>query len=132
MESIFRCVVVGSSYLGFTTLMAELNPHPALKAAAPQSPMVDTWKGDDDFHNGAFRTGTIDYVLEMSTGKAEGGAEIPHGAGDQYTQWLEAGSVADYARRWGVDRYPSMQKIMQHPAYTDYWSLQAVNKRMEA
>src|SRR3569623_465699 len=84
-ESNGRVGVVGSSYLGFTTLMSEINPHPALKAAAPQSPMVDTWKGDDDFHNGAFRTGTIDYVLEMSTGKAEGGAEIPHGVGDQYS-----------------------------------------------
>ncbi len=54
--------VIGSSYLGFTTLMAEINPHPALKAAMPQSPMVDTWIGDDDFHNGAFRNPTLDYV----------------------------------------------------------------------
>ena len=46
--------VIGSSYLGFTTLMAEINPHPAVKAVAPQSPMVDTWMGDDDFHNGAY------------------------------------------------------------------------------
>jgi putative CocE/NonD family hydrolase len=124
--------VVGSSYLGFTTLMAEINPHPALKAAAPQSPMVDTWKGDDDFHNGAFRTGTMDYVVEMSTGKAEAGAAIPHGVGDDYTRMLEAGSVADYARKWGIDQYPSMQKIMQNPAYTDFWSLQAVDKWMGA
>ena len=46
-ESNGKVGVVGSSYLGFTTLMAEINPHPALKAAAPQSPMVDTWIGDD-------------------------------------------------------------------------------------
>ena len=49
-ESNGKVGVVGSSYLGFTTLMAEINPHPALKAAVPQSPMVDTWIGDDDFH----------------------------------------------------------------------------------
>ncbi|MEO5808540.1 MAG: CocE/NonD family hydrolase, partial [Sphingomicrobium sp.] len=60
--------VIGSSYLGFTTLMAEINPHPALKAAVPESPMVDTWIGDDDFHNGAFRNPTLDYIVEMSTG----------------------------------------------------------------
>ena len=47
--------VIGSSYLGFTALMAEINPHPALKAVMPQSPMVDGWMGDDWFHNGAFR-----------------------------------------------------------------------------
>ena len=51
-ESNGKVGVIGSSYLGFTTLMAEINPHPALKAAAPQSPMVDGWRGDDWFHNG--------------------------------------------------------------------------------
>jgi putative CocE/NonD family hydrolase len=124
--------VIGSSYLGFTTLMAEINPHPALKAAAPQSPMVDTWIGDDDFHNGAFRTPSLDYFVEMSTGKAEAGATIPHGAGDDYSRWLEAGSVGDYARKWGIDHYPSVRKVMENPAYTEFWSLQAVDKWMAA
>jgi predicted acyl esterase len=44
-ESNGKVGVIGSSYLGFTTLMAEINPHPALKAAVPESPMVDGWMG---------------------------------------------------------------------------------------
>jgi len=72
-ESNGKVGVVGSSYLGFTSLMAEIHPHPALKAVAPQSPMVDTWIGDDDFHNGAFRNPTVGYVVGQSTAKAEGG-----------------------------------------------------------
>ena len=75
-ESNGKVGVVGSSYLGFTTLMAEINPHPALKAAVPQSPMVDTWIGDDDFHNGAFRNPTMDYMVEQSTAKAEKGNKV--------------------------------------------------------
>ena len=71
---------MGSSYLGFTTLMAEINPHPALKAAAPQSPMVDTWMGDDALHNGAFRQGTFDYALVRGIGKGEG-PEPAYGVG---------------------------------------------------
>src|SRR5206468_2811214 len=47
-ESNGKVATIGSSYLGFTTLMTEINPHPALKAAVPESPMVDTWIGDDD------------------------------------------------------------------------------------
>jgi putative CocE/NonD family hydrolase len=129
-ESNGRVGVVGSSYLGFTTLMAEINPHPALKAAAPQSPMVDTWKGDDDFHNGAFRVGTLDYIVEMSTGKGDAGAKIPRGAGDDYTAYLQAGSIGDFARKWGIDQYPAVRKVMENPAYTDFWSLQAVDKWM--
>jgi uncharacterized protein len=131
-ESNGKVGVIGSSYLGFTTLMAQINPHPALKAAVPQSPMVDTWIGDDDFHNGAFRVPTFDYIVEQTTGKAEGHEGVAVGVGDDYTRYLEAGSAGDYARKWGIDRYPSIQKIMQNPAYTEFWSLQAVDKWMAA
>jgi predicted acyl esterase len=50
----------------------EINPHPALKAAVPQSPMVDGWMGDDWFHNGAFRVSGFDYAVSQSTGKGGG------------------------------------------------------------
>jgi hypothetical protein len=131
-ESNGKVGVIGSSYLGFTTLMAEINPHPALKAAMPQSPMVDTWIGDDDFHNGAFRVGALDYFVNMSTGHGDAGAKIPRGAGDDYTAYLEAGSLGDFARKWGIENVPSVRKVMENPAYTDFWSLQAVDKWMAA
>ena len=127
-ESNGRVGTIGSSYLGFTTLMSEINPHPALKAAVPESPMVDTWIGDDDFHNGAFRVPSFDYFLEMSTGKADAGAKIARGEGDDYTVYLEAGSAGDFARKWGIDQVPSVRKVMDNPAYTDFWRLQAVDK----
>ncbi len=130
-ESNGKVGVIGSSYLGFTTLMAEINPHPALKAAVPQSPMVDTWIGDDAFHNGAFRVPQLDYAVGQSTAKAEGEG-LAVGVGDDYTRYLETGSAGDYARRWGMDKYPFVQKLMQNPAYTDFWSLQAVDKWMAA
>jgi putative CocE/NonD family hydrolase len=123
--------VIGSSYLGFTTLAAEINPHPALKAAVPESPMVDGWMGDDWFHNGAFRPSGLDYAVSMSTAKAEGNG-IAAGPGDDYTRYLEAGSMADYAKRLRADRYPFVQKLFQNPAYTDFWSLQAVDKWLAA
>ncbi|MEP6484612.1 MAG: CocE/NonD family hydrolase [Rudaea sp.] len=124
--------IVGSSYLGFLSLMAEIHPHPALKAAAPQSPMVDTWIGDDTFHNGAFRNPMMNFIVEQSTAKAEGGALVGTGAGDDYTRYLDAGSSGDYAHAWGMDVYPFMRKILQNPAYTSFWSLQAVDKWMAA
>ena len=127
-----KVAIVGSSYLGFTTLMALINPHPALKAAVPQSPMVDGWIGDDWFHNGAFRNPTMEYVVAQSTDKAESDSAPAVGAGDDYESYLAAGSSGDYARKWGIDQYPFMQKLMQNPAYTDFWSLQAVDKWMAA
>jgi len=130
-ESNGKVGTIGSSYLGFTTLASEINPHPALKAAVPQSPMVDGWMGDDWFHNGAFRVSGFDYAVDQSTAKAEGRG-LAFGTGDDYTRYLEAGSMGDYARRLRIENYPFVQKLMQNPAYTDFWSLQAVDKWMAA
>lgn len=131
-ESNGKVGVIGSSYLGFTTLAAEINPHPALKAAVPESPMVDGWMGDDWFHYGAFRTGSLDYAVEQSTDKANAHASLAVGAGDDYTRLLEAGSIGDYAKSLGIDHYPFVQKLFQNPAYTEFWSGQAVDKWMAA
>ena len=60
--------MIGSSYEGFTVLMALINPHPALKAAVPMCPMVDGWKGDDWFHNGAFRQSNFRYIYAADHG----------------------------------------------------------------
>jgi len=130
-ESNGKVGVVGSSYLGFTTLMSEINPHPALKAVVPQSPMVDTWIGDDAFHNGAFRVSQMDYVVEQSTKHGDGGGPS-YGPGDDYTRYLEDGSMGDHARKWGMDKYPFNQLILEHPAYDRTWSDVAVDKWMAA
>ncbi|HEY8592546.1 MAG TPA: CocE/NonD family hydrolase [Sphingomicrobium sp.] len=131
-ESNGRVGTIGSSYLGFLTLASEINPHPALKAAVPQSPMVDGWMGDDWFHNGAFRTSSLDFALGQSTGKADAGAQVPLHTGDDYTRYLEAGSIADYARKWDFEDVPFVQKLFQNPAYTDFWRLQAVDQWLAA
>jgi len=131
-ESNGKVGIIGSSYLGFTSLMALINPHPALKAAVPQSPMVDGWMGDDWFHNGAFRVNSFDYMVDMSVGKGDADAKIPRGAGDDYSAYLEAGSSGDFARKWGIETIPGVRKLMDNPAYTPFWSLQAVDKWLAA
>jgi len=126
-ESNGKVGVAGSSYLGFTTLMTEIDPHPALKAVVPESPMVDTWVGDDDFHNGAFRAGSLDYALEMGTNKGDG-QHTTYGPGDDYSLYLADGSIGDHAKKWGLDKAPFSQLLLQHPAYDPVWSLAAVDK----
>lgn len=118
--------IIGSSYLGFTSLMALFDPHPALKAAVPQSPMVDGWMGDDWFHNGAFRTFGFDYDLGQTV--KDGGGNVPVGTGDEFDAYLDGVSSGGYARKWGIDQLPTVRKIMEHPAYDQYWQEQAVDK----
>ena len=73
-ESNGRVGMIGSSYEGFTVVMALLGPHPALKVAAPESPMVDGWMGDDWFHYGAFRQTNFDYTNHQTTQRDAGEA----------------------------------------------------------
>ena len=46
--------ILGISYDGFTSLMALVHPHPALRAAIPINAMVDGWMGDDGFTKARF------------------------------------------------------------------------------
>ena len=124
--------VIGSSYLGFTTLMTLINPHPAVKAAVPQSPMVDGWMGDDWFHNGAFRISSLEFPVGQGTNKANGGGEFALGSGDDYTRFLEAGSAGDFAKLVGITHFPGVRKFLENPAYTEFWSGQAVDKWLAA
>ena len=64
-ESNGKVGILGISYDGFLPLMALVNPHPALKVAVPMNPMVDGWRGDDWFHNGAFRQQMMPYIYDQ-------------------------------------------------------------------
>jgi putative CocE/NonD family hydrolase len=82
-ESNGKVGMYGSSYEGFTVLMALVHPHPALAAAVPMCPMVDGWRGDDWFHNGAFRQINFDYFFGQTTEKG-GGKSVARPGYDDY------------------------------------------------
>ena len=126
-ESNGRVGMIGSSYEGFTVVMALLDPHPALKVAAPESPMVDGWMGDDWFHYGAFRQPNFDYTNEQTTQQGAGDA-IQRDAYDDYEAFRRAGSAGAYARLHGLDQLPWAVKMMEHPSYDAFWQGQALDK----
>lgn len=121
--------MLGSSYEGFTVVMALIDPHPALKVAAPESPMVDGWMGDDWFHYGAFRQPNLDYFIGQ-TAKQGKGENIPREGLDDYTNFLRVGSAGDFARRGGLDQLPFWKKVEAHPAYDEFWQGQALDHIM--
>ena len=126
-ESNGRVGMIGSSYEGFTVVMALLSPHPALKVAAPESPMVDGWMGDDWFHYGAFRQTNFDYTSGQTT-KTDAGEPVPRDAYDDYEAFRRAGSAGAYARAHGLDQLPWAEKMIEHPAYDAFWQGQALDK----
>ena len=126
-ESNGRVGMIGSSYEGFTVVMALLNPHPALKVAAPESPMIDGWLGDDWFHYGAFRQPNIDYVLGQTSNRGEG-VHVAHEGRDDYTNFLRAGSADAFAKAEGVEQLPYWRVMVEHPTYDGFWRSQALDK----
>ncbi|HKX91119.1 MAG TPA: CocE/NonD family hydrolase [Sphingomicrobium sp.] len=122
-----RVATIGTSYNGFTALMSLVNPHPALKASVPINPMVDVWKGDDWFHNGAFRQEMLSYVYSQTASKK---SEEPWftGAHDNYNNFLRFGSAGTYARAMGMEQLPFWRRLTQHPAYDEFWQHQAVDR----
>jgi uncharacterized protein len=130
-ESNGKVGMIGSSYEGFTVVMALLNPHPALKAAIPESPMIDGWMGDDWFQYGAFRNLMLGYV-HMQTAQTGAGTITPSDAFDAYEEYLDAGSTGDYVRAHGLEKLPWIPRMMAHPAYDAFWQALALDKQMTA
>lgn len=126
-----RVAITGSSYPGFTALMALVDPHPALKASVPMSPMVDGWMGDDWFHNGAFRQTMLDYFTGQTVAKGSGDP-VAMGRRDYYTEFLSAGSAGGYVKKYGLDQLPGVRKLMEHPSYDAWWQGQALDKILGA
>jgi uncharacterized protein len=126
-----RVGMLGSSYEGFTVVMALVHPHPALKVAAPMSPMVDGWMGDDWFHYGAFRQVNLDYFNQQTTVRGAG-APIAREGYDDYENFRRAGSAGDFARAGGLDQLPWWHKITEHPSYDAFWQGQALDTIMAA
>ncbi|HEY2677713.1 MAG TPA: CocE/NonD family hydrolase [Steroidobacteraceae bacterium] len=119
--------ILGISYDGFTSLMALVHPHPALRAAIPINAMVDGWMGDDWFHKGAFRLDSLTYIHDQ---EATRGSDLPWWTDhyDDYDTWLSAGSAGEMARRHGLEQTGFAAKVMNHPAYDAFWQGQALDK----
>ena len=126
-ESNGRVGILGISYDGFTSLAALIHPHPALKVAVPMNPMVDGWRGDDWFHNGAMRMLGNDYVLNQIVTR-DNSITYEYPEADMYTHFMRLGSAGAAASAHGMDQIAFWRNIKAHPAYDSYWQEQAMDR----
>ncbi|HEX3968639.1 MAG TPA: CocE/NonD family hydrolase [Edaphobacter sp.] len=130
-ESNGKVGIIGISYDGFTTLMALVHPHPALKVAIPMNPMVDGWKGDDWFHNGAFRQQNMSYIYEQD-GSRDNSVKWWTSNFDDYDMFMNAGSAGELGKERGLEQTGFWRKLIAHPSYDSWWQDQAVDKLLAA
>jgi uncharacterized protein len=119
--------VLGISYDGFLSLMPLVHPHPALKVTIPMNPMVDGWRGDDWFHNGAFRQQNLPYIYEQTATRANDAHWLSSNF-DDYDMYMNAGFAGELARQRNMDQIGFWKKVAEHPAYDSFWSDQAVDR----
>ncbi|MFN8583130.1 MAG: CocE/NonD family hydrolase [Gemmatimonadaceae bacterium] len=123
-----RVGMLGISYPGFLVNAAMVEPHPALRAMSPQAPMVDTWMGDDFFHQGAFRQS---YGIEWVAGRESrqaGTGPLQITRWDTYDWYGGFPTLDSLARATGAAKWPTWQRFVAHPAYDSVWQGRAVQR----
>ncbi len=125
-----RVGMLGISYPGWLTVMAMLDPHPALKAVSPQASPADMFIGDDFHHNGAFRLSYgFEYAAAMESGKEINPFKFD--SPDLYDWYLTLGSLAHVNERILGGRVPTWNDFASHPNYDAFWKRQGVAKYLD-
>jgi uncharacterized protein len=116
----------GISYPGFYTSASMIDSHPALKAASPQAPMTDLFKGDDAYHGGAFMLaanyGFYAFFRPQKNPELPPKARVPFdfGTPDGYEFFLKAGTLEDLGKLLGEQDALWLDQV-HHDTYDDYW-----------
>jgi hypothetical protein len=117
--------MLGVSYPGWLTVMAMLDPHPALKAVSPQASPADMFIGDDFHHNGAFRLSYgFEYAAMMESGKEMKRFEFDKP--DAYDWYLTLGSLSHIDDRYLHGNIPTWTNFATHSSYDSFWQKQSV------
>ena len=113
--------VFGVSYLGWTTAMSMVDPHPALKAVSVQASPEDMFLGDDFHHNGAFR---LDYGWEYAASMEASGETLnaPDFTNDDpYSWFLKQDDLSTLDKRALGRSLSTWQDFVEHPNYDEHW-----------
>jgi putative CocE/NonD family hydrolase len=118
-----RVGMLGISYGGWLTVMALLDPHPALKAVSPQASPDDMFLGDDFHHNGAFRLSYgFEYVAMMETSKVNFSFKFDRK--DTFEWYLRLGALSNVNAHYFHGKLPTWNDFVAHPNYDDFWKKQ--------
>ncbi len=116
----------GISYPGFFTSASMIDTHPALKAASPQAPMTDLFRGDDAYHGGAFMLaanfGFYAFFRPQANPELPAKITVPFNFGipDGYEFFLKAGTLQNLGKLLGGQEDLWLDQV-HHDTYDDYW-----------
>lgn len=126
-----RVGMMGTSYDAWLTVMAALDPHPALRAVIEKASPADMWLGDDFHHNGAFR---LSYGFEYAymVDGAKESQDFPFDRYDTYDWYLSLGPLSRVNERYLHGKVPTWNDYIAHPDYDEFWKRQTMIPQVKA
>ena len=126
-----RVGMTGTSYDAWLTVMAALDPHPALRAVVEMASPADMWLGDDFHHNGAFR---LSYAFEYAymVDGAKESQDFPFDRYDTYDWYLSLGPLSGVNERYLHGKIPTWNDYVAHPDYDEFWKRQTMIPQIQA
>ena len=118
----------GISYPGFYAASSIIDSHPAVKAASPEAPMPDLFRGDDAYHNGVFMLAQQFLLYSNYFWLRSGGPDMPasnpghafdYGTTDGYAFFLKHGPALSSFKT--LIHNPLFTQNIEHDTYDDYW-----------
>ena len=126
-----RVGMMGTSYDAWLTVMAALDPHPALRAVIEKASPADMWLGDDFHHNGAFR---LSYGFEYAymVDGAKESQDFPFDRYDTYDWYLSLGPLSRVNEQYLHGKVPTWNDYVAHPDYDEFWKRQTMIPQIKA
>ena len=128
--------ITGISYPGFYTSASIIDSHPAIKAASPQAPMTDLFKGDDAYHNGAFKLaanfGFYTSFKPFDEPRPPAKVTVPFDLGtpDAYDFYLRAGPTINLDQKHLKGSNPLFTDQLLHTTYDAYWQARDLSRHL--
>jgi putative CocE/NonD family hydrolase len=120
-----RVGIAGTSYGAWLSVMAMLDPHPALKAVVEQASPADMFLGDDFHHNGAFRLSYgLEYTYMMESSKEISDTTKLVDLPDAYNWYLQLGALSNANSKYFNGKLPTWNDFVNHPDYDAFWKRQ--------
>lgn len=125
--------IYGISYPGFYSTAALPGAHPALKAASPQAPVTDWFRGDDFHHNGAFfLTDAFNFYSSFGVPRPKpvtpdhAPNKVEFNINDNYEFFLKLGALKHVKERYFGDSIKFWNDLTAHSSLDTFWKAREI------